>query len=345
MNPDKYRDFLLKRIPTAKVGSGGRVVNCRCFYCPDGKSKSSRHFGISIPQNDKEPSLYNCFKCHSSGIVTYKKLIEWDIYDDNIAIDLINHNKKLSNNREFYNKYLNRTHYNIFNRHTEDSEISRFKLNYINTRLGTNFDYAELRKLKIVLNLNDLLADNGIQHVTRAKSIVEQLDINFLGFLSIDNAYLNMRRVCREGLVFESIDKRYINYQIMDKVDTSERFYTIPIAFNPYQSERIKIHIAEGPFDILSVYKNLRMEEPGIYTSIAGSNYRGQALYFLENFKLPYVELHFYTDNDQKKSEMEGIHRYLLPMNIPIYIHRNMKEGEKDFGVSKENIIESILKL
>jgi glycosyltransferase involved in cell wall biosynthesis len=138
-----------------------------------------------------------------------------------------------------------------------------------------------------------------------------------------------MRRLCKEGLVYESIDKRYINYKLFDKFDTSERFYTIPTSIDINSPERIKIHIAEGPFDILSVYRNLRNMEPGIYTSIAGSNYKGIAMYFLEVYKLPYVELHFYPDNDQSNEVIEKIAKYVEPMLIPVYIDRNIKEGEK----------------
>jgi hypothetical protein len=107
-----------------------------------------------------------------------------------------------------------------------------------------------------------------------------------------------MRRTCDEGIVYKGIDKRYINYKIFDKFDTSERFYTIPTRVNLNNPYRTKIHIAEGPFDILSIYENLRHREEGIYTSIAGSNYKGLAMYFLERYKLPFTEIHFYPDND-----------------------------------------------
>ena len=170
------------------------------------------------------------------------------------------------------------------------------------------------------------------------------MDINFLGFISIDNAFLNMRKLCDDGKVYQSIDKRYINYKIFDKFDTSERFYTIPTEIDLNIPERLKIHIAEGPFDILSIYKNLRHEERGIYTSVAGSNYSGLALYFLQMFKLPYVEFHFYPDNDKYGSNdaMNRVANILRPIQAPIYIHRNLYPGEKDFGVSLSNIKESI---
>lgn len=342
----KYRNYLLSRIPTAKSASGGKVINCRCFECPDGKSINSKHFYISIPQAKDEPSLYYCHKCHCSGVVTYKKLIEWDIYDEAIAIEITEHNKVCSiksNN----SKYFDRSVYNLINNYISDDEVTKTKLQYLNNRLGYTFTYQELMKLKICLNLNDLLMTNHIQKLTRDQSIVNQLDSNFLGFISIDNAFLNMRRLCPEGKLYKSIDSRYINYKIYDKFDTSERFYTIPTELDLSIPERIKINIAEGPFDILSIYKNLRKEERGIYTSIAGSNYMGIAMYFLQMFKLPYVELHYYPDNDKYGSNyvMSRIKSLLDPIGAPFYVHRNLATGQKDFGVSPDKIKESIIRL
>lgn len=346
MNVEKYKQLLLTKIPSAKIASGGRAINCRCMYCPDSKNPNSKHFYISIPPDDNTPSLYYCHLCHNSGVVTYEKLIEWDIFDQEVAIDLVTHNKRCSihgRNQQYYQKI---SHYIIYNT-TTDSELTRVKLNYINNRLGCNFDYKELRDLKIVLNLYDLLNDNSITHLTRNPDVVDQLDKNFLGFISIDNAFLNMRRLCDKGLVYNSIDKRYINYKIYDKFDTSERFYTIPTKIDLLQPQRVKIHVAEGPFDILSIYKNLRNEEPGIYTSIGGSNYLGIAMYFLERYKLSYCEFHYYPDNDKygNRNRMQRIAEYLRPMNIPMYLHRNTFEGQKDFGVSPNLINEAIERL
>lgn len=343
MDIKKYKEFLLSAIPTAKLASGGTFINCRCFNCPDSSNPKSKHFYIAIPQAEDEPSWYYCHKCHCSGLVTHKTLIEWGIYDENIAINLTDHNKKCSTKSK-NSKYYDRSVYNLFNSKTIDNNISRIKLNYINNRLGYNFTYEELRKLKIVLNLNDILRQNNITKLTRDINIVNQLDINFLGFISIDNAFLNMRKLCDDGKVYQSIDKRYINYKIFDKFDTSERFYTIPTEIDLNIPERLKIHIAEGPFDILSIYKNLRHEERGIYTSVAGSNYSRLALYFLQMFKLPYVEFHFYPDNDKYGSNdaMNRVANILRPIQAPIYIHRNLYPGEKDFGVSLSNIKESI---
>lgn len=345
MNFDNYREFLLSNIPTAKNASGNKFIACRCFYCPDGKSHDSRHFYIYIPQNDDEPSWYYCHKCHNSGIVTNRTLLEWGIYNNDIGEDLIYHNRKCSKLTK-NNRYYNQTKLNI-NNIIIDSDLSRIKLDYMNNRLGQNFTLEDLSNLKVCLNIYDLLNGNHIETLTRNPKIVEQLNYNFLGFLSIDNMFVNMRRLCDEGLVMESIDKRYINYKIIDKFDTSNRFYTIPTTVNLNNPNRLKIHIAEGPFDILSVYTNLRNREPGIYTCIAGSNYLGISFYMINTFKLPYFELHYYPDNDEYGSNevMRRIAYYMKPFGCPIYIHRNMYPGEKDFGVSLDRIKESIIQM
>ena len=347
MDSKEYANYLLHSIKSAKPASGGTVINCRCFYCPDSKNPNSAHMYISIPQNENQPSLYYCHKCQASGVVTYKTLIEWNIYNENAVNWIIEHNKHCFKGGRL-NKYLNNNHHIVQIPNIIQNDTNLIKLNYINNRIGTNLSFQELNKLKIVLSLNDFLNINNVTNLTRDPNIINQLDLNFIGFLSIDNAFFNMRRVCEKGLLIKSIDKRYINYKIFNDVfNTSERFYTIPTTVDLNDPNRIKIHIAEGPFDILSIYKNLRKEETGIYSSIAGSNYKGLAMYFLERYKLPYVEFHFYPDNDKAGSnnKFKYIANYFKPLGIPIFIHRNTFPGEKDFGVPVNRIKESIMEI
>lgn len=68
MNISRYKEFLLSSIPTASSASGGKVINCRCFECPDSRDPRSKHFYISIPRNHEEPSLFYCHKCHCGGV-------------------------------------------------------------------------------------------------------------------------------------------------------------------------------------------------------------------------------------------------------------------------------------
>lgn len=348
MDIEQYKNFLLSRIPGAHVVSGGKEIQCRCFNpscedCYDYRSKG--HLYISIPDNTK-PSVYNCFKCGYSGVVTHNTLLEWNIFDQSIGEEIYKYNSSIKTNK-VNDKYFNRITYRVFNTITRDDQVSKIKLDYINNRLGTNLTFDEVRRLKIILNLYDTINENGIKKLTRDQNIVNQLDQNFLGFLSIDNAFVNMRRLCDKGLVYKSIDKRYINYKLFDKFDSSERFYVIPsIIENIYAPKRIKINIAEGPFDILSIYLNLRNREEGIYIAGTGCNYFSIALYCLEVFGIINAEIHFYQDTDDvANKKIQFTLNNIRNLGLPVYIHKNMMEGEKDFGVRLSQIKESIIQI
>ena len=342
---DDVREYLLASIPGSRLVSGGKIIQCRCRECSDSINPNSAHMGINTGR-DGSPFWYNCFKCGTKGILTYKKLIEWGIYDPDIAEELTQYNN--SNLAVKNNKYFDRTCYKVRNTYISDNDISvKSKVDYINKRLNTNLSQKDMIDLKIVFNLIPFLNENGIRNITRDERIVESLNQYYVGFLSVDNAYLNMRRIVNEGIVYKSIDKRYINYNIFDKFDNSQRFYVVPTKIDLLSKTRIPVHIAEGPFDILSIYLNIRKKENGIYSSVAGSNYMNTILYILLELKIPYIELHLYPDNDTQgnNTKMEKLINEIPDRNIPVYIHRNIYPGEKDFGVTPDHINEGIIRI
>lgn len=347
MNWEKYKQLILTSIPNAKLVKGGQEIQCRCRNCSDSLDPRSAHMYISIPTTDDQPSFYFCHKCGSKGIVDHNTLIAWDIFDKDVAYDLSNHNQTCRRSSSS-TKYFGSQTYQITNTYTNIDSKSEQKRKYIVERLGINLSFSDLKDLKIVLNLLDLVNENNIDKFTRDKNIINDLDREFIGFLSIDNAYLNMRRTCPEGRVYKSIDKRYINYQIFNKFSTEERFYTIPTRVDLNSKDPIKLHIAEGPFDILSIYLNLRHKEEGIYTSITGNNPVSVLMYFLSGLMIPNIEIHYYVDND-KFGRAERIAKLLR--QIPdyryhnVFLHRNIYGDEKDFGVSIDRINESITQL
>lgn len=340
-----YAEYLLSNIkPWARLASGGSVINCRCFYCRDSATLSHGHFYISIP-TDKDPSLFYCQKCKAKGIVTSDKLIEWGLFNPEIGIELRKHNANVLSN-PVNSKYRTQLIYRLFNPQPKDDELSRFKLKYINDRLGTNLSYDDCIRLKIVLNLNELLMMNNITNLSRDSRIVEALDAGFIGFISIDNSFVNLRNVGVLTSLHQSIDKRYVNYNIFNKYDNTNRFYTIPCSFNIEDTRPLQLHIAEGAFDILSIKLNLRQnEDRAIFTSIGGSGYKGILRYFITTLKIPNLEIHMYPDMDISRREIEDVHGYVYQFRYPFYIHQNMQPGEKDFGVPINRISESISKL
>lgn len=345
MIQDELRDILLQ-IPSAKLCSGGKELVLRCRYCEDSKNPNHAHMYINLGYNDT-PLFFNCFKCHTSGIVTHDKLLSWGLnVDINSMSKLITYNKSvlsLDKNRKYKN---NDMVYRLNNYYISNNKLSEVKLKYINKRLGLDLTYNDLLENKIVLNLSDLLNSNNIYKYTRHENIMKELDEYFIGFISYDNAFINMR-----NLVSDSnktyINKRYVNYSIFEKFDNTMKFYILPNSINLFNPNRIKIHIAEGPFDVLSIYYNLRKtKEHNIYAAITGSGYVNMCKHFINTMKLINVEFHLYPDADVNKNRLfNSLQIFKDVFDIPIYIHTNIYNGEKDFGVPLSRIKEEIRKL
>lgn len=341
MFSEDYKNFLLQSIPTARIAGSGEIL-CRCQECPDSRDYRNAHMYISIPKDENSISYFYCHKCHCSGVVTHRTLIKWGIYNDAIAGELIRHNIIAFKN-PLNKKYDTRIVYKLRNSRITVDDISYAKLSYVNDRLGLSLNFREALSKKLVLNINDVLGENGISEYTRHGTIITQLNDHYLGFISLDNAFINLRKF-DNAEVYKSIDRRYINYNIFDKQDNTERFYTMPNVIDLSLPRRIQIHIAEGPFDVLSVYYNLRRDDNCIYTAVSGSGYKGLLKHFINVMKLPYLEVHIYPDNDKygDRHVMEDIAGFLKPVGIPLYVHRNLYPGEKDFGVRLDHIKESI---
>lgn len=340
-----FKGFALRRIPSARLASGQSVINCRCMECGDSSNMSSRHMYL-FPPTDKSPATYYCHLCGATGLIDHKRLIAWCIYEDEIAEMVAVHNTEFMN-RPRYQKFNPNTRYILANDYITMDDTTRIKMAYINNRLGVNLQPQDFLDLKIVLNLKDLLQRNKsqINGITRDQNVLNDLDRAFVGFLSVDNAFVCLRRVDMNEMVYKGIDQRYVDYRIFNKEDTSQKFYTVPTTIDLLSPGRIPLHIAEGAFDILSIYLNMRHRANGIYSSVTGSNYLAVILHFIMVTKIPNLEVHIYPDNDKRGADwkMERIRNILKPLMIPIYIHRNIAPNEKDFGVSPDRINESII--
>lgn len=343
LNPDDYIDFLTSHIkPFATPVAGRKEVNCRCFYCADSSNMRKGHFYISVPKED-EPSMFYCQKCHAQGIVTNDKLVEWGIFDSQFGIEITKYNSKvlsLTKNKKFLDSVI----YNVRNTRITTDNLSLYKLKYINDRLGTNLTLQDCLSNKIVLNIKDLIQENRLE-LTRHPNIVDQLDSHFLGFLSFDNAFLNLRKVT-EKQVYQTIDKRYINYNVFDKYDNTLKFYVLPSQIDLINPTPVRLHLSEGPFDILSIkYNVVGPNGRDIFVSVGGSSYKGCIRHFITKMGIYNMEVHIYMDNDQSKTQMYEIANLLRHFNITVFLHHNGYPNEKDYGVPKERIVDNVIKI
>lgn len=334
---------LLLRLPNAKVVSAGKELVCKCQFC---NLDRSAHFYIKLPTTGSNIMVFNCFKCHISGILTVDKLISWNLTDrPDVLTELAKYNKENMNKPENLRYAKDMEIYRLNNTFISNTKLSEVKLKYINNRLGTEFNYQDLLNLKITLNIYDLFQSNIINTYSRSNYILDQLNKYFLGFISYDNAFLNMRSLVREEILHQSIQRRWINYNIFNKFENTLRYYCIPTEINLYNPKRITLYIAEGAFDILSIYNSVDDKTNCIFCAILGSGYSQVIKFFIISLKLMYLDIHIYPDADIDDSILFNIKMDLIPYGVDITIHRNIMDGQKDFGVKQELIKEYIYKI
>lgn len=335
MTRDELKQFLLRNLDNAKEAAGGRQIVCRCHFCNDTK----QHLNIGRFDDSSEPLFYNCYRCPASGILDKNFFIQYDLDIDKPTLeDIVNSNKGSS-----YRTYKKGKEYSYFikNNFISENKLSELKLKYINNRIGTNLSYQDCMNLKIVLNLEDLLTSNNIKSITRHVNIVKQLNSYFIGFISRTNSSINMRNlVDGKNKVYDNIDKRYVNYNIFNTTFNDD-YYVIPTQFDI--NRHLKVYVSEGPFDILSVYLNLISDRDNtLFIAGKGKAYLDIIEFLISTYGLYDFEVHYFVDKDVSDYYINTICNYITPFNLQFYIHRNIYNDEKDYGVPKDRIIDSI---
>lgn len=346
---DALREQLHRLFPDAKEDGAGTNTLINCPLCArEGNPDHNRHMSICLGHGGK-PLLYNCWRNSThKGLLTSSnlELLSKDCLtapDPAILEALDEYNRKSGRMNQF--KLSNDNRYKIDPVPTiQASELNEIKRIYVCKRIGVDLPYEELVKDKIIFSIKELLYRNYIRRLTRAQQIVDLLDVYFVGFLTNNNGSLILRNMVKDKVKLpESISDRYIKYSLIQGAPSG--YYIIPTQSNIYG--HIDIHMAEGTFDILSIFYNLRGANRvnNIYGSIGGNSYASMIEYFLCDVGLVDVTFHIYIDNDIKPQVLPEITHLLKPLGIESFVHFNAQDDEKDFGVPLEKIKECVYKL
>lgn len=326
----------------AKVASGGNQLVCRCPFCGDSKDPTHAHFYIKVPQSEDELSFYDCKKCPSHGVLTDDVLRKLGCDDTNLLIEVNKHNAEVSKLLKYRSlKQINIYPLNI--NYIRQDALNVAKLQYINNRIGSKFTLQDLPSLKIFLNLYDVINSNKLE-LTRHEMVCNDLDKWFMGFVSYDNSYAGMRKLTEREL-YKAVNKRYVNYTLVNKQNDAKNFYVIPSTIDVLNTQPVKIHLAEGQFDILSIFYNLNNcnRNQNIYIACTGKSYTQGLEFILSETGIINYEIHYYPDKDVSDSEFYyDVTRKVQLLPSDIYIHRNAYPGEKDYGVPMERIKDTV---
>lgn len=347
---DALREQLHRLFSSAKDRAGNREVAINCPLCArEGRPDKGQHMYISLGYNDSPPLMYNCFRnMDHHGQFSISDLEQLSDYPQYIDTDLYNKVCNLSKRVSQINRYrlnenkklsINNTIYTNINKEME------IKRQYINNRLGIQLSYKDLADNKIIISLLDFLNMNYINIYTRSQYTMQLLDRFFIGFLTNNNSTVIMRNVDNKNCPDDSICKlRYIKYTIpTNPIDSG--YYIIPSKCDIFKP--ISIYLAEGPMDILSIFYNIHNADRinKVYCSIGGNTYKKAIQYFISELGIIDCAFHIYLDNDISNYMIMDVVNTIKPLGYEIYLHNNIYEGEKDYGVPKDRIIDNIRKV
>ncbi len=327
---------VIKRMDVYKEYSGGSQHLVKCPYCEHHSQKDHGHFSIKIDPDDDSMMVYRCFKCPASGILTLDTLDDLNAqYDNTVADDLKSFNKKAVK----LNKRISSKEPKLFIPSSNRNKLSDMKLDYINKRIGLNLQYADVIKHKLILDIYEFLKINDMTELPGISyKYLHFLNMNYVGFLSKNNNCITFRN-------FTGVNsKRYVKVIIDPNLMNNNSFYTIPSSIDLLYNHDINIHIAEGTFDILSIYHHVCHcnDVDNYYFAACGFGYTSIIKYLIRVGMNTGLTIHIYSDRD--KSDKDHIsylsNRKLSPWLDHIVLHRNQYEGEKDYGVPKEKIID-----
>lgn len=343
-NSFKYKIIeRLLTLPVCNVNSAKTEYTVRCPYCGDSRNSDHGHFSIHVDVDSDDPIMYRCLKCDVSGILNNNVLDELQL---DIPVDI--HDQLRNFNRKIIkkNKYVNNNNESFIVPMYKSTISNEKKLLYINTRLDTQFDYIQSHDLKVVFDLFEFLKFNEIKSIPGMNfNQLQILNDYYVGWLSTNNNCITFRRIVDSNKL-----KRYIKVIINPSNINGNTFYSIPNKIDLMYTNKINIHIAEGIFDITSVFANLQemnLENNYFYAS-CGFGFLTIIRYLIYNGINTGLNIHIYSDND--KTDQDHINYLFRKSNVSswsdhIYIHRNQFDHQKDYGVPKELIIDSKMKL
>lgn len=320
----------LQKLPVYKVSPNGIQHTVRCPYCGDSKTPTHAHFSIKIDCDDPEtPMLYRCFRCATQGLLTSQVLEDLGIHVDDL--DLKSLNRKVAKKNKFTGTKIE--DFDLVN-YDNNYDRVRYKIEYINRRLGTHFDSRDIVKLNIVPSILDFMYVNKLDPTlggTYSEKQMRFYDRNFVGFLSYNKNLLTLRDVTNTA------SQRYVKITLNKKNDDSHTFYSIKNSIDLLYTDSINIHIAEGTMDILGVYANINNcnLEGNLYYAVCGFDYSRVIRAIIRMGINTGINLHIYADNDKSDEMIYNQFRNseLVEWLDSLTIHRN--ELDKDYGVSQ----------
>lgn len=339
MTREEFRNYLLDTLPGARAAKGGAQIICICPCCGD----TSGHCYIGPFDDDTKPVMYNCFKCPPSnparaGIVNQNFMNRYNCWmPEGFG------STPASKDGFKAKRITGRTVLDLQTGFISNTQMSYDKLNYINKRLGAQLTFDDVARLKLVLNLSDILNGNQIKKYSRHINDMNTLDTYFVGAVGVNNNIISLRNLVhgKDPNVDKRslLSKKYVNYVVNEDMDY-HKYYVVPTQLNTFRP--VNIHVCEGFMDALGIHLNLHngISDNDVIIAGFGKSYSEAVEYVMSSFPFTYARVHLYPDSDVSDYSMKKVSTDIAPFVNEIYVHRNQSPGQKDYGVPKSMIMD-----
>lgn len=332
MNDDNIKQEFVTAIRSRGIfskwdSSKGELIT-KCPFCGDNNRPDDGHFYISINFGKDIPMLYHCFRCNAGGAVNA------DVSSELINDDDIINNIKLMNGGKKYNVKVSKrgkVYKWIIPKATTNF---KYKIDYINSRLGLVVDKEFYDRSKMILNFEAFYKINKIEPNMNV-SFFNTIQKQFVGFLSANGTHIWLRNI------MEKCEIRWTKQPIV-KCDDSKNFYSISNSVDVLSEDIININLSEGVFDCLSIWKNLNRDtQTDINIAVGSSDYTSTINHLMSlGFIGSNVILNIYSDNDNNSTTKSSYHRRTLDKYRQLFGGINLYYNimSKDCGVPKKEI-------
>lgn len=298
-------------------------IRCRirCPICGDSQTDlKDAHCYIKYSDDPNEPLLYKCFRanCRAKGKVDKQFLDKL-----NIKSDVSN---KVENQR--YNRLpsLRKVDVNII---TGTPVLDSPQVRYIEHRLGKGFTIEDLDRFKIIWDIH-------LIHPYVTEKVRNTLPSNrdSISFISDDKSMLLIRSMIEGG-----------KWRKVPLVKSDNRsYYAIKVTLDLFTKDPLIVNIAEGIFDILSVYKNFNDSPNSVFIAALGGDYIDGIEYaIMKGFIGSNIIIRLYIDsNINQRIIKQKLRRYKWIFN-KIVVYQNIRADDvghkiEDIELSELNV-------
>jgi hypothetical protein len=327
---------LLASAPNTRVVNDQQLAT-RCYLCGDSAKNpyKKRLYIYFDPSNPMDYPTYYCFNCFESSILTVDMLHQMGIEnkDADVYLRQITKSSHTDNGSRVYKNHF-RKDIDVKIPPLKADTQTLLKIKYLYDRIEYKIPLEDFGRLKIILNLKEFLDFNNI---TPNSNIVDILDRDYVGFLSVRNEYVILRDITNRNRF------RYVKYNIFNKHNDTQSFYVPRASIDPLSNEDIHLVVSEGPFDTLGIIYNVLDGDIDnkIFISTCDGAFTQPILSFLRKGLVgSNIYIDAYIDNDTRM-DLKKIKKELkmYTPNFTVYYNRL----SKDFGVPKSKIDRDIL--